>query len=97
MDNGIKKVDLIINMKTENIIVEKSFRFAVRIVKLCHHISNNKKEYIYQTIASVWDFGRGKYFRRRSRFFKKGLYPQTNNSIEGSKRNTLLDSLVQRN
>jgi len=33
-------------MKTENIIVEKSFRFAVRIVKLCHHISNSKKEYI---------------------------------------------------
>ncbi len=30
----------------ENIIVEKSFDFAVRIVNLYKHITNNKKEYI---------------------------------------------------
>ena len=30
----------------ENITLEKSFDFAVRIVKLYKHISNNKKEYI---------------------------------------------------
>ena len=29
-----------------NAIEEKSFRFAVRIVKLCKHLQENKKEYI---------------------------------------------------
>ncbi len=30
---------------TENIIEEKSFRFAVRIVKLCQYLCSSKKEY----------------------------------------------------
>ncbi|MFM2193126.1 MAG: hypothetical protein RLZZ118_2083 [Bacteroidota bacterium] len=30
----------------QNIIIEKSFLFAVRIVKACKHLSEKKKEYI---------------------------------------------------
>ena len=30
----------------ENAIEEKSFRFAIRIVKLYHHLTHEKKEYI---------------------------------------------------
>ena len=30
----------------DNAIEEKSFRFAVRIVRLCTHLRENKKEYI---------------------------------------------------
>ena len=41
-------------MKQENIILDKSFNFAVRIVKLFKYLSNEKKEYgkvyIYDTI-----------------------------------------------
>ena len=33
-------------MKQENIILDKSFSFAVRIVKLFKYLSNEKKEYI---------------------------------------------------
>ena len=33
-------------MKQENIILDKSFNFAVRIVKLFKYLSNEKKEYI---------------------------------------------------
>ena len=33
-------------MKQENIILDKSFDFAVRIVKLFKYLSNEKKEYI---------------------------------------------------
>ena len=31
---------------TENAIEAKSFRFAVRVVRLCKHLRENKKEYI---------------------------------------------------
>lgn len=30
----------------KNVIEEKSFKFAIRIVNLCRHITENKKEYI---------------------------------------------------
>lgn len=30
----------------DNIITEKSFQFAVRVVKLCKHLRSSKKEYI---------------------------------------------------
>ena len=30
----------------ENVIVEKSFAFAVRVVKLCKYLRNTKKEYV---------------------------------------------------
>jgi hypothetical protein len=30
----------------ENIIRDKSFQFSVRIVKMCRHLQENKKEYI---------------------------------------------------
>jgi four helix bundle protein len=33
-------------MKTNNIIVEKSFSFAIRIVNLYKHLSKNKKEFV---------------------------------------------------
>ena len=33
-------------MKQENIILEKAFSFAVRIVKLYKHLCNDKKEYV---------------------------------------------------
>ncbi len=33
-------------MKTNNHIVDKSFDFAVRIVKLCKYLQNEKKEYV---------------------------------------------------
>ena len=33
-------------MKTENVIQTKSYAFAVRIVKLCQHLSAEKKEYV---------------------------------------------------
>lgn len=33
-------------MKQENIILDKSFTFAVRIVKLYKHLSDEKKEYV---------------------------------------------------
>ncbi|MBR2479916.1 MAG: four helix bundle protein [Clostridia bacterium] len=33
-------------MSKDNIIVEKSFEFAVRIVKLYKHLTINKKEYV---------------------------------------------------
>ena len=31
----------------DNVIVNKSFKFAVRIVKLYKYLCDNKKEYIY--------------------------------------------------
>ena len=33
-------------MSMNNIVEEKSFLFAVRIVKLCKHLADTKKEYI---------------------------------------------------
>jgi hypothetical protein len=33
-------------MKTENVIKDKSFAFAVRIVKLYKHLVDEKKEYV---------------------------------------------------
>jgi four helix bundle protein len=33
-------------MKTDNIIVDKSFDFAVRIVNLYKHMKNTKNEYV---------------------------------------------------
>lgn len=30
----------------ENIVIEKSFRFAIRVVNLCKYLKNEKKEYI---------------------------------------------------
>ncbi|MDP3466614.1 MAG: four helix bundle protein [Sulfuricurvum sp.] len=33
-------------MKQENIILDKSFAFAVRVVKLYQHLCNEKKEYV---------------------------------------------------
>jgi len=33
-------------MKTENLIVDKSFQFAVRVVRLCKHLSSAKKEFV---------------------------------------------------
>jgi four helix bundle protein len=33
-------------MKTNNIIVEKSFSFAIRIVNLYKHLNKNKKEFV---------------------------------------------------
>ena len=33
-------------MKTNNVIVEKSFSFAVRIVNLYKHLNKNKKEHV---------------------------------------------------
>ena len=35
----------VLNMK-DNIILEKSIRFAIRIVKLCRYLQNEKNEYI---------------------------------------------------
>lgn len=33
-------------MKTDNIIVDKSKNFAIRIVKLCKYLNEEKKEYV---------------------------------------------------
>lgn len=33
-------------MKTDNIIVEKSYKFAIRIVKMYQHLTSEKKEFI---------------------------------------------------
>ena len=33
-------------MKTDNVIVEKSFSFAIRIVNLYKHLNKNKKEFV---------------------------------------------------
>ena len=33
-------------MKKENVILEKSFAFALNIVAVCRHLMNEKKEYI---------------------------------------------------
>ena len=33
-------------MKSNNIIQEKSYAFAVRIVKVCQHLCNGKNEYV---------------------------------------------------
>lgn len=33
-------------MKEENIVREKSFAFAIRIVKLCKYLCEEKKEYV---------------------------------------------------
>lgn len=33
-------------MKEENVVLEKSYRFAVRIVRLYQHVSDEKKEYV---------------------------------------------------
>lgn len=33
-------------MKEDNVVLEKSYRFAVRIVRLYQHVSEKKKEYV---------------------------------------------------
>ena len=33
-------------MKTENVIQQKSYAFAVRIVKLCRYLQEEKKEFV---------------------------------------------------
>ncbi|MFA6240902.1 MAG: four helix bundle protein [Candidatus Hydrogenedentales bacterium] len=33
-------------MKSDNVIQQKSYLFAVRIVKLCQHLAGTKKEYV---------------------------------------------------
>ena len=33
-------------MKEENVVLEKSYWFAVRIVRLYQHVSDKKKEYV---------------------------------------------------
>ena len=33
-------------MKDENVIKDKSFAFAIRIVKLYNYLTNEKKEYV---------------------------------------------------
>jgi four helix bundle protein len=44
MDNGQLKI--IINTKMENVIVKKSYAFAIRIIRLYQFLSQEKKEYI---------------------------------------------------
>ena len=39
-------------MKEENIILNKSFDFAIRIVKLYKYLSNDKKEFILSKVAN---------------------------------------------
>ena len=33
-------------MKTDNVLRQKSYSFAVRIVKLCKYLHDNKREFI---------------------------------------------------
>lgn len=33
-------------MKTDNVIQEKSFAFAIRIVKACRHLTTERKEFV---------------------------------------------------
>ena len=41
---GIRNQELGMDMKKDNVIVDKSFDFAVRIVKLYQHLNSEKKE-----------------------------------------------------
>lgn len=33
-------------MKTDNIVLDKSLKFAIRIVNLCKHLNNSQNEYV---------------------------------------------------
>jgi len=40
----------------ENVVKDKSFRFAVRIVRLYQFLVNEKSEYILSTVVAEWNF-----------------------------------------
>jgi len=56
MDNGELIID---NMSKENVIKEKSFAFALRVVKLSRHLRDEGKEYVLskQVIRSGTSIG----------------------------------------
>lgn len=47
----------------KNIVLEKSFAFALRIVKLCRYLVNDKKEYILSKELLVAGTGVGKHVK----------------------------------
>jgi hypothetical protein len=69
----------------ENIVLKKSFQFAVRIVKMHVFLSKKLKQYeLSGATVAQWDINRSKYRRGCWRRVQKGLREQTQYRIQGS-------------
>lgn len=90
-------MELRITMKKENIIQQKSYNFAVRIVKLCKYLQEYKKEYILskQLLRSGTSIG-ANIEEAIGGQSEKDFFAKLTISYIRSQRITLLDSLINR-
>lgn len=88
-------------MKEDNVVREKSYAFAVRVVNVCRHLSEKKSEYVLskQLLRSGTSVGANVEEaiggQSQKDFFAKGLLRKTEYLIQGSARVTLLDSVTK--
>ena len=88
-------------MKEDNVVREKSYAFAVRVVNVCRHLSEKKSEYVLskQLLRSGTSVGANVEEaiggQSQKDFFEKGLLRKTEYLIQGSARVTLLDSVTK--
>ena len=82
----------------KNIVVEKSFDFAIRIVKLYKYLTDNKKEYILskQVLKSGTSIGANISEAQQGQSKKRFPY-QNEHSTKGMCRNKVLDKIATSN
>lgn len=85
-------------MKTENVIQEKSFAFAIRIVKLYKYLTEEKKEFILskQLLRSGTSIG-ANIEESIGGQSEKDFYYQTFNFVQRNTRNNVLAKIAECN